>query len=138
MKIFLSLMFSLLLFSQAYGQSSGIKPQTQGGISFVSGGVGEEEHKALRAIQGQYNLHLTFAVKGSGEFAAGVKVSIADAKGNALLNTTAEGPNLFVKLKPGHYKVAADRDGHVITETVSVPEKHGTTVVFHFPTEKGD
>lgn len=138
MKLFLSIMFSFLIFTHAYGQTSGIKPQTQGDISFVTGGVGEDEQKALRAIQGQYNLHLTLAVKGSGEYVSGVKVKIEDAKGHTLLDTTTDGPNLFVQLKPGHYKVTADRDGHMIAEGVAVPTKHGTAVVFHFPTEKGD
>jgi len=87
MKLFLSLIFSLLLFTPAYGDAIGIKPQTQGDVTFVSGGVGEDEHKALRAIQGQYNLHLTFAVKGSGEYASGVKVKIEDAKGHTFLDT---------------------------------------------------
>jgi hypothetical protein len=122
----------------AYGDATGIKPQTQGDVTFVSGGVGEDEQKALRAIQGQYNLHLTFAVKGSGEYASGVKVKVEDAKGHAYLDTTTNGPNLFVQLKPGHYKVTADRDGRVITEEVAAPTKHGTAVVFHFPSEKGD
>jgi hypothetical protein len=138
MKLFLSLIFSLLLFTPAYGDATGIKPQTQGDVTFVSGGVGEDEHKALRAIQGQYNLHLTFAVKGSGEYASGVKVKIEDAKGHTFLDTTTNGPNLFVQLKPGHYKVTADRDGHVMAEEVAAPTKHGTAVVFHFPSEKGD
>jgi len=138
MKLLLSLMFSLLMFTHAYGETSSLKPQTQGDVAFVSGGVGEEEHKALRAIQGQYNLHLTFAVKGSGEFASGVNVKIEDAKGRTFLDTTADGPNLFVQLKPGHYKVTANRDGHVLAEEVAAPTKHGTAVVFHFPAEKGD
>ncbi len=138
MKLFLSFIFFIFLFTHAYGQPSGITPQTQGEVTFVSGGIGEDEHKALRAIQGQYNLHLTFAVKGSGEYASDVKVKIEDAKGHTILNTAAAGPHLFAKLKPGHYKVTADRDGHVITEDVAAPAKHGISVVFHFPPEKGD
>ena len=138
MKILLSIMFAFLLFTNAYGDTPGLKPQTQGDVTFVSGGVGEDEHKALRAIQDQYNLHLTFAVKGSGEFASGVKVKIEDSKGHTFLDTTTTGPNLFVQLKPGHYKVTASRDNQVLTEEVAAPTKHGTAVVFHFPTEKGD
>ncbi len=138
MKLFLSIMFSFLLFTSAYGQTAGIKPQTQGDVTFVTGGVGEEEHKALRAIQGRYNLHLTFAVKGSGEYVADVKVKITDAKGHAVLNTKTNGPNLFAQLKPGHYKVTADRDGHVLSEEFEAPAKHGVSIVFDFPVEKGD
>ena len=92
----------------------------------------------MLAIKDQYNLYLTFAVKGSGEYAAGVKVTIEDAKGETLLNATAEGPKLFAQLKPGQYKVSADRDGWVLTEKVTVPAKQGKTVVFHFPIEEGD
>jgi hypothetical protein len=138
MKLFLSIIFTLLFFTHAYGGTTGITPQTQGDVTFVSGGIGEDEHKALRAIQNQYNLHLTFAVKGSGEYVSGAKVKIEDAKGHVFLDTTTNGPTLLVQLKPGHYKVSADRDGHVIAEEVATPTKHGTAVVFHFPVEKGD
>ncbi|MGZ4958984.1 MAG: carboxypeptidase regulatory-like domain-containing protein [Methylomonas sp.] len=138
MKLFLAIMFSFLLFTCAHGQTASIKPQAQGDVTFVMGGVGEEEHQALRAIQGQYNLHLTFAVKGSGEYVADVKVRIMDAKGHTVLDTQTNGPNLFVKLKPGHYKVTADRDGHVLSEELEAPSRHGVSIVFDFPVEKGD
>jgi hypothetical protein len=81
---------------------------------------------------------LTFAVKGSGEYAAGVKVKIEDAKNHTYLDTTTDGPKLFVQLQPGHYKVTANREGQVLTENVTTPAKHRSAVVFRFSSEKGD
>ena len=135
MKLLLPLIFSFLLFAHAHAEASGVKQEKQGDVTFVSGGVGEEERAAMQAVQGQYNLHLTFAVKGSGEYASAVKVKIEDAKGRVFLDTVTDGPKLFAQLKPGQYRVTADRDGHVLTEEVAAP---GAAVAFHFPVEKGD
>ncbi len=115
-----------------------MKPQTQNGIEYVSGGVGMDEHKAMRAIQGNYNVHLVFAVKGTGEFVSEVKVKITGAGGKTVLDTVSPGPDLFAKLPPGHYNLVADRDGHVIKESILAPAKHGVSVVLYYPVEKGD
>lgn len=37
-----------------------LKPQTQGGVSFVSGGIGSEERAELKAMRSNYNLSLLF------------------------------------------------------------------------------
>ena len=54
--------------------------QQQGAVSFVTGGIGSDEAAAFRAAAARYNLRLTLAAV-SGEFFAGVKVSLRDAQG---------------------------------------------------------
>ena len=80
--------------------------QQQGDVSFVSGGVGLDESKALQSAQSQWPLSLRFTGPGS-EFLADVQVRIVDAHNNEVLNTASRGPYMLVKLPPGHYTVYA-------------------------------
>ena len=110
-----------------------IKPQTQGEVSFVSGGVGGDERSAMQAIRADYNLSLLFSVQGSGEYLSDVKVSITDAKGNTLLETVSDGPMLLASLKPGHYNVSAELDGQVAHKKAMVGNKQRTSLSFIWP-----
>jgi len=80
-----------------------IKLQNQGEISFVSGGVGGDEWDEMYAIRSDYNLTLLFSEAGSGKYLSNVKVSIKDASNINLLETVADGPMFYAKLKPGRY-----------------------------------
>ncbi len=121
----------------AIAQQAPLTPQTQGEVTYVSGGVGEDERDAMKAMRGDYDLSLLFAVKGSGEYVSDVNVKIKDAKGAVCLDTVADGPMLYAKLKPGHYSISAERDGHVMNKKVTVSGKL-STVEFAWTPESGD
>lgn len=108
------------------------------GVSYLSGGIGEVEQAALRAVQAQYNVHLMFAVKGSKEFEVPDRIRIKDARGVTLLDVPASGPYFYAKLKPGHYKVAARRGNDVVSETVRVDENRSGLLNFSFPQRSGE
>jgi hypothetical protein len=113
-----------------------IKPQIQGDVEFVSGGVGEHERSFMQSLQGNYNVHILFAIKGTGEYVSDVKVKIMDGGGITVLDTIAAGPKLFVKLSPGRYKLEAERQGRILQETINVPSKKGTTLSLYWPKNK--
>lgn len=129
--ILLCFLFSL----SAFADEDLLKPQTQGDVTFVSGGIGENERHAIQAIKGEYNLNLLFAVKGTGEFAADVNVRIADAKGNTLVETVTDGPYLFARLKPGNYIVTAEKDGKVMRQKAKIGGRQTTSLSFYWPQE---
>ena len=128
----------ILLGFPAHAEQSALTPQTQGEVTFVSGGVGGDERDAMKAMRADYNLSLLFSVKGSGEYVSDVKVRIEDAKGNLCLETVSDGPMLYAKLKPGRYSVGVDRDGHVINKTATVGGKQRASLSFTWPQERGD
>ncbi|WP_045227160.1 carboxypeptidase regulatory-like domain-containing protein [Methyloterricola oryzae] len=132
------ILYCVLLIHPASADVALVTPQVQGGIEFVTGGVDVEEYKAMRAIQGNYNLHLLFAANGTGEYLADVMVKIMTSSGKTILDTVSEGAYLYAKLPPGHYSLIADSDGHVIKKTISVSNKHGVLVPLYFPQKKGD
>jgi len=92
---------------------------TMDGVSYTSGGVGEMERSAMMQHAREYNLRLTFAAR-SGEYLAGVKVSIQNAKGHKVVEAVADGPWFYAKLAPGKYKVTAEADGQTRTRTLTV------------------
>lgn len=84
--------------------------QTQGGVTYLSGGIGSDETAAIKAASKDYPLTLQFSAS-TGAFLASVVVKITDATGRVVLDTTAEGPYLLVNLAPGRYTVDAMLDG---------------------------
>jgi len=89
------------------------------GVRYVSGGVGEDERAALEAVQDQFNLLLTFAVKG-GAFLSAVEVGIQDRSGATVLQAVSDGPYFYTALPTGTYVVTASLDGQSSRRTITI------------------
>jgi hypothetical protein len=116
--------FSLLTSLPALAAVQGTLPpeQTQGAVTYVSGGAGKAEAQAFEAAEKQYPLSLEFAVKHTprAKYTADVHVIITDAQGKSMLDTHSNGPFLLAKLPTGHYTVTAEQQGQTLTKTVHV------------------
>ncbi|MDB5770397.1 MAG: hypothetical protein JWM42_771 [Burkholderia sp.] len=119
---------------------AGMQPKTKDGVTYVCGGVGAEERTLMKREAKKHDMLLTFADT-KGELMADVNVAIKDAKGNAVLETTCDGPMMLVDLpKGGKYKVHAVANGHAIDQMVTVAKKPGkkaqevASVVLSWPT----
>lgn len=77
-----------------------------GDVSYVSGGIGDDEIAAMKAAAARYPLELVFVGK-DGSYLAGNPVVIRDASGQVVLDTQSEGPFLLARLPPGRYAVKA-------------------------------
>ena len=102
---------------------AGLPPvQQQGSVQYVSGGIGLDESEAMKAAAKDYPLALTFAAQrdGKADYVANVAVTISDAQGKAVLQATAEGPYMLVKLPAGSYKISATYDGQAQDREVTV------------------
>jgi len=108
------------------------QPQTQGDVTFVSGGVGEDSQQAMFAVKQDYNLHLLFAKAIAGNYFAMVPVRITDASGAVVLNAVSQGPYLYARLKPGRYTVLAAHRGVPMTKTANVPETGAVDLNFYW------
>lgn len=115
----------------------GIKPQTKNGITYMCGGVGEEESAYMKeAAARDYDLMMTFAEK-NGNYVADVAVEIKDARGKTLLEATCDGPIMLVDLPAaGGYRIHAETDGKAIDRTVLVKGDKGRLrqLTFAWPT----
>lgn len=107
-------------------EESEIEVQSEGEITFVSGGIGSCEAQEMRRLAGQYPLGLVFVQKNAmaESFLASIPVEITDTKGNKVLSTTSTGPILLAKLPPGRYTVTAKYNDIVKSQQVVVSRKH--------------
>ena len=95
-------------------------PKQQNGITYINGGVGQEEQAAMQALRTDYNLQLTFATKQSGAYRSDVQLDIMDTKGNTLVSAANTGPMFFARLPAGTYRVSAAAEGKTFKRTVKI------------------
>lgn len=82
--------------------------QETSGITYVSGGVGDDEVKAIRSMAGRFNVRLGFYNAKGGEALSDVAVSVVDSNGKRRLRVVSSGPLLYMRLPAGAYTVRAD------------------------------
>jgi opacity protein-like surface antigen len=113
-------------------------PHQQNGITYVNGGVGQEEQSAMRAQRSDYNLQLTFATSQTGAYRSDVQLDIADAKGNNLVSKANTGPMFFAKLPPGTYRISAAAEGKTFKRTVRIGDRGGHEMTLHWENDSPD
>jgi hypothetical protein len=108
-----------------------VQPMQQNGITYLSGGIGEDEARAIGQAQG-YNLHMTFAIGPENKYVPDVDVTVQNASGQTLLALSDAGPLVYVQLPPGKYTVAATRNGEERRDTAEVGSGAARKLVFHW------
>ena len=103
----------------------------QNGITYLSGGIGEDEARAIGQAQG-YNLHMPFAIGPENKYIPDVHVVVQNAAGQALLTLDEAGPLVYVQLPPGNYTVVATRNGEARRDTADVGSGAARKLVFHW------
>jgi len=98
-----------------------VQPQTENDVTYMCGGIGDDESTYMKKTAARdYDLMMTFAEK-NGNYVADVDVSIKDARGKTVLNTTCDGPILLVDLPAGGgYRIHAETAGRAMNRTVQV------------------
>ncbi|MGN6666587.1 MAG: carboxypeptidase regulatory-like domain-containing protein [Trinickia sp.] len=105
-------------------------PITHQKVTYVTGGIGEDEVHAFRQVASQYNMRITLASK-SGQYLSDVDVSITSGR-DVVLAVRTEGPFLFVRVPAGRYRIAA-RDRHLTeTKEITVPSRGAVDVHFYW------
>jgi hypothetical protein len=111
-----------------------------GTVEYLSGGIGQDEARAIEGEARHWPLTLEFAVKDKqrADFAADVKVLVRDAKGHTMLDLTAAGPLLLAKLPAGHYRIDATFAGKTLHEKAIVKPGRPAKAVFLWPAGTGE
>lgn len=109
--------------------------KTQGDVSYLSGGIGKDEARAVEAAAPKWPAVLEFVAKEKKDdaFLANVSVRITDRAQHTVLATVSDGPFVLARLKPGHYQVEATVDGKTLTRNMNVAAKGSTREVFVWP-----
>ncbi len=80
--------------------------QTEGGITYITGGIGDEELAEINARESDFNTHLLLKAK-NGEYMGEVDLRFFDTKGVEVFAVEDVGPYFYVNLPVGKYSVEA-------------------------------
>ncbi|MFZ4125151.1 MAG: hypothetical protein ACOYJ2_03655 [Rickettsiales bacterium] len=123
--------FTTLTSVSAWAQTNVLEPQQQGGIPFVTGGIGKDESAELQATQHNYNLNILNADK-TGHYLDGTRIVISDLKHNALLDSMS-GPLFYATLPKGHYIVEGFNAEQSKKQSITITSGKSTRVRFVWP-----
>ncbi|CAN7534778.1 carboxypeptidase regulatory-like domain-containing protein [Duganella sp. LjRoot269] len=115
-----------------WSAAADLRPTSQNGVTYLSGGVGEEERQAMLDARGDYKLLLTFSTKGSGEMLADVAVTIRDHAGKEVASLVSPGPMCYLDLAPGSYRILASAHGKEISRTAVVKPRGRRELYFYW------
>ena len=92
--------------------------RTVGPVTYICGGVAEDEQVALQSLARNYNMSLLFTQGARGEYLSDVDVKLM--RGNKeVASFVADGPRCLLKAPSGTYNVRATYQGRTKTATVS-------------------
>jgi hypothetical protein len=96
--------------------------QRSQGVSYITGGVGEEESTAILAEAKQWPLLLELSQleNGRGVWIFGSQIKIANAKGAMIFDAKADGPYMLVNLDAGDYVIQASYQGVEQKRAISI------------------
>lgn len=117
--------------SPVWADDNPLEVQQQGGISYVTGGIGKDESDALRATQSNYNLRIMNADK-SGHFSGDTRIVISDLQHNPLLDTTS-GPLFYANLPKGKYIVEGYNQEQTKKQVVTIANGKPAHIRFAWP-----
>lgn len=112
------------------------EPHSVGNIVYRSGGIGEDERNALRALAKDYNLRLAFVAEGRGAYLSGVQVRIENRNGRVVLDAQAEGPWFFARLPESQYRIVVTHRTGTISRDVDLT-KGATDLVLRWKVAVG-
>lgn len=99
-------------------------PDTQysQGVSYISGGVGEEESQAILAEAKQWPLLLALSQleNGRGIWIFGAKIKILNSRNQVMFDAQADGPYILINLNVGQYQIEASYQGVTQKRAVSI------------------
>lgn len=109
----------------------GIKVRRQSGISYISGGLGDQA-KAFEQVAPKYPVQLLFTQGGEHTPITGVKLTVRDVKGDALLEAASEGPLFYLNTPSGRWTFEAEYAGETITKTKDLTGRRYLVLDFDF------
>jgi hypothetical protein len=99
-------------------------PQTQysQGVSYITGGVGEEESSAILAEAKQWPLLLELSQleNGRGIWIFGSQIKILNASNAVVFDAKADGPYMLINLTAGDYVIQATYQGVEQKKAISI------------------
>lgn len=133
----LAMAIGLVLWSVAPAYALELPPLLgNGNVTYVTGGIGEDEASAMKAAARQFPLEILLVENRSDStsraYSADNEIAVLDAHGNVVLYTSSDGPYLLVDLPPGHYTVVAEDQGRYQKKNATVSPGAHQQIVFQW------
>lgn len=103
-------------------------------ISFITGGIGEEEQTQFKNARSDYNTRMLFTDRTSGAYLANVKVDVMDKAGNLIFTNVSEGPYMYMDLPKGSYTVKTSFKGTEQTRKINISQNASKNLHFLWDT----
>jgi hypothetical protein len=113
---------------------------TQGDVSYVTGGIGQDEAALFEGAASTYPLQLQFVQKAEpvNQSLADVEVTIQDRHGTTVLDATSDGPFLLASLPSGKYRIKTNYNGNTLQKTAWIHHGQHLHIVFLWPAAPAD
>ncbi|WP_232346232.1 hypothetical protein [Cupriavidus sp. USMAA2-4] len=98
--------------------ADGLVIRTMGPVSYVCGGVAEDERQALAAQEQNFNMGVLFTRGENGEYLADVSVRLV-YDGQEVARFRANGPRCLIRAPEGSYNIEASYKGQPRSLTVN-------------------
>ncbi|UCV17546.1 carboxypeptidase regulatory-like domain-containing protein [Ferribacterium limneticum] len=127
------LLLACLLPSQvlAQGGAYALVEKQYGNVTYVSGGIGDEERDEIRLREVDFNLKLLFSER-DGSYLGSVDVVVLNPKGEKVLEANSVGPFLLARLPRGSYVIKVSMNGQEQQRKLSISEKRRSEGVFRW------
>ena len=125
-----------LFFLSTVAMAQGLQEKTtDGGVRYLSGGVGDSEIQAIREATPRYSLSVLMATK-DGSYLSNVDVKIQQKGGKQVLAAVTEGPVLLADLPMGTYSLTATAEGKTMNERFNLTKGQHRRIVLRWPAVK--
>lgn len=138
LKAFVWFVFTTLLFGFS-AQAEVIKVQRQGEYTFITGGIGDDEHAFLEAQAPKYPIQLVFRNNGLIIDNKDVLVRVKSVSGELMVEAKAGGPFFYINPPAsGRFTLEAQFNGQSISMTKDLVGRRYLNLVFDFNKPKSD
>src|SRR5690606_17768343 len=104
------------------------------GVTYVTGGIGQDESAAFKAAMPTFPLVVEVYQHngGNSEYSASSKMRLENLRSGQVFHATLEGPFALLRVEPGRYDVQIDLGGKVQHKKIEVKEDSSVHATFVF------
>ena len=128
----LVLLIGLMLISGSTLAQPAKTLNTKSGLSYMTGGIGEEDAAIMRANAKKFTLNLVFSEGTSGQSVTDVNVNIYNEQSETVFRIVGSKPMLYVNLPAGTYTILANNNGQKLRHKFTVEENVNQRIILNW------